>query len=204
MHLYKNGEVIPIETFYLIDYENVNSEGLTGCNKLGKSDHIVIFFTKNAKKIDMSEIADHGEADMDMCEVQRRSLYKRFPFQYWESEAYAPEQLNFYEMALAGYKLRWRAEKLYICEYLPDGQTKDDRLVKRNPMGFAMMYNQNILLSKSWKEKCVNTVRMTALAVYAKHPKYIFSSNAKALALVTYPLGAILAMRRKRQYDRLG
>ena len=69
MHLYKNGEVIPIETFYLIDYENVNSEGLTGCNKLGKSDHIVIFFTKNAKKIDMSEIADHGEADMDMCEV---------------------------------------------------------------------------------------------------------------------------------------
>ena len=142
--------------------------------------------------------------DMDMCEVQRLSLYKRFPFQYWESEAYAPEQLNFYEMALAGYKLRWRAEKLYICEYLPDGQTKDDRLVKRNPMGFAMMYNQNILLSKSWKEKCVNTVRMTALAVYAKHPKYIFSSNAKALALVTYPLGAILAMRRKRQYDRLG
>ncbi len=58
-----------IETYYLIDYENVNSEGLTGCNKLKDTDHIVIFFTKNAMKIDMSKIADHGDADLKMIEV---------------------------------------------------------------------------------------------------------------------------------------
>ena len=58
-----------IETFYLVDYENVGSEGLSGCNKLNKTDHILIFFTKNAKKIDMSEIANHGEATLDMIEV---------------------------------------------------------------------------------------------------------------------------------------
>lgn len=61
--------MILIETFYLIDYENVGSDGLSGCDKLGKTDHIVIFFTKNAKKIDMSEIANHGEAELDMIEV---------------------------------------------------------------------------------------------------------------------------------------
>lgn len=61
--------VIFIETYYLIDYENVGSDGLSGCEKLGKTDHIIIFFTKNAKKIDMSEIADHGEAELDMKEV---------------------------------------------------------------------------------------------------------------------------------------
>lgn len=58
-----------IETFYLIDYENVNSDGLAGCDKLIKTDHIIIFFTKNAKKINMSEIANHGEAGLDMIEV---------------------------------------------------------------------------------------------------------------------------------------
>lgn len=141
--------------------------------------------------------------DMDMCEVQRVSMYKRFPFQYWDSETYAPEQLCFYEMALAGYTVRWHAEKLYICDYLPDGQTRDDHLVKRNPMGFAMMYNQNILLSNSFKEKCINTVRMTALAIYAKHPGYILQSNAKFLACLTFPAGAMLALRRMRQYKRL-
>lgn len=40
-----------METYYLIDYENVNSDGLSGCDKLAKSDHIIIFFTKNAMKI---------------------------------------------------------------------------------------------------------------------------------------------------------
>ena len=58
-----------IETFYLIDYENVNSDGLAGCDKLTKTDHIIIFFTKNAMKINMSEIANHGDAELDMIEV---------------------------------------------------------------------------------------------------------------------------------------
>lgn len=58
-----------METFYLVDYENVGGEGLRGCNKLNKTDHIIIFFTKNAKKIDMSEIANHGEATLEMIEV---------------------------------------------------------------------------------------------------------------------------------------
>lgn len=62
-------EVDIIETYYLIDYENVGADGLAGCDKLTKSDHIYIFFTKNAKKIDMTEIANHGEAELDMIEV---------------------------------------------------------------------------------------------------------------------------------------
>ena len=61
--------VILIETYYLIDYENVSGDGLSGCDRLSKEDHIIIFFTKNAKKIDMSEIANHGEAELDMIEV---------------------------------------------------------------------------------------------------------------------------------------
>lgn len=141
--------------------------------------------------------------DMDMCEVHRVSLFIKFPFQVWDTEYYAPERLNFYEIAFAGYKLRWRAEKLYICEYLPDGQTKNDRLVKRNPMGFAMMFNQNVLLSESFLEKCRNVIRMTALAIYGKHPEYILNSNAKGLAILTFPLGVLLAERRKRQYKTL-
>lgn len=61
--------MIYIETFYLIDYENVHGDGLSGCQDLGKTDHIVIFFTQNAKNIDMSDISNHGAADLDMIEV---------------------------------------------------------------------------------------------------------------------------------------
>lgn len=56
-------------TYYLIDYENVKGEGLNGCSGLSKTDHIIIFFTRNAMKISMSEIADHGKAELEMIEV---------------------------------------------------------------------------------------------------------------------------------------
>lgn len=141
--------------------------------------------------------------DMDMCEAERISLLRQFPHQVWPTEAFAPEQLNHNAMALAGYKYRWRAEKLYICDYLTDGLTKDDRIVKNNPMGYAMMHNQNILLSKSFREKCCCAMQMTALALYAGHPEYLSKSNSIAATVVTFPLGVALSVRRWMQYKKL-
>jgi hypothetical protein len=58
-----------IDTYYLIDYENVGSNGLSGCKNTTASDHIIIFFTQNAKKIDMAEIANHGKSELKMIEI---------------------------------------------------------------------------------------------------------------------------------------
>lgn len=141
--------------------------------------------------------------DMDMCEASRVDLFKQFPFQAWTSETFAPEQLNYNEIALAGYKYRWRAEKLYVCQYLPDGQTRDDGLVKRNPMGFAMMHNQNMKIRKSFKEKCKCAMQMTALCIYAGHVRYLTKTNCFLATLITFPLGIALSFRRQRQYAKI-
>lgn len=141
--------------------------------------------------------------DMDMCEVHRTELLRRFPFQYWPTEGYAPEQLNYNAIALAGYKYRWRAEKLYICDYLPDGQTRNDRLVKMNPMGFAMMHNQNMLLLESFPDKLWCAMQLTALVLYAGNPSYLLKSNCMAATLLTLPVGAALSVRRWMQYRKL-
>ena len=58
-----------METYYLIDFENVHGAGLTGCSSLKSTEHIVIFFTQNARVIDMRDIANHGEAALEMIEV---------------------------------------------------------------------------------------------------------------------------------------
>ena len=141
--------------------------------------------------------------DMDMCEVHRTELFKKFPFQFWPTEAYAPEQLPFYEMALAGYKLRWRAEKLYICDYLPDGQTQDNKLVARNPMGFAMMYNQDMKCFSGFKRRFNDAMQMTALSFYAGHMSYLFKTNFVLMSLIAFFPGLILGLRRKRQFASL-
>lgn len=55
--------MIEIETYYLIDYENVHNEGLDGCDNLSEHDHIVIFYTKHAEIKD-KEI-DYGKAHLE-------------------------------------------------------------------------------------------------------------------------------------------
>lgn len=39
-----------IETYYLVDFENVNEKGLESSDELGEHDHICIFYTKNTPK----------------------------------------------------------------------------------------------------------------------------------------------------------
>ena len=58
-----------IDTYYLVDYENVGINGLSGCKNMTSSEHIIIFFTQNARKIDMAEIANHGTAELKMIEI---------------------------------------------------------------------------------------------------------------------------------------
>ena len=106
-------------------------------------------------------------------------------------------------MSFDGYKIRWHADKLYVCEYLDDGQTKDDRLVMNNPMGFAMMYNQNMRIHSSLKEKCYDAIQMIALALYGKNPKYLIHSNEKWITLLLMPIGGLLFLRRAHQYRLL-
>ena len=53
-----------IKTYYLIDYENVGSEGFKGCEKLRGTDIIHLFYTDNSRKIDLDIINDHGESKL--------------------------------------------------------------------------------------------------------------------------------------------
>ncbi|MCH5249469.1 MAG: hypothetical protein J1E98_06035 [Lachnospiraceae bacterium] len=58
-----------VETYYLIDYENVNEDGLTGSEKLGSHDHVLIFSTKNASKISIGKLNDFNSVDLSSHEI---------------------------------------------------------------------------------------------------------------------------------------
>ena len=187
------------------DLENIGGIGFAKCYPDGR------FMKNQVPIIDPAKgyvDATHIERakynlNMDMCEVHRTKLFREFPFQYWHDEAYAPEQLSFYNMAMAGWKLRWRADKLYICEYLPDGQTRDNRLVKRNPMGFAMMYNQNLLFHEDFSSRFNDAAQMIALSFYAGNLHYLKKSNSKSMTALAFPAGILLGIRRKIQFRKI-
>ena len=141
--------------------------------------------------------------DMDMCEAERTSLLREYPHWCWPTEKFAPEQLNHNEMALAGYQYRWRTEKLYICDYLQDGLTKQDTIVKQNPMGYAMMHNQNMLIQKTFREKLYSAMQMTALSMYAGNFSYLKETNCMLATVLSFPLGIALSIRRRLQYAKM-
>ena len=141
--------------------------------------------------------------DMDCFEVIRTSLLKEYPFQYWPTEEYAPPALNYNAMALDGWKIRWRTGHFYICEYLTDGLTKSNIKVKKNPMGYAMMYNQDLLRFPNFKSRCYNAIQMTALCIAAGHWGYLLKSNALFVTALTLPLGIVWGIRRKLQFAKM-
>lgn len=52
----------PVETYYLIDFENVHEDGLICSKKLTQHDHIHIFSTTNAPKISLEKLASFNYA----------------------------------------------------------------------------------------------------------------------------------------------
>lgn len=147
---------------------------------------------------------DKYELDADMCEAYKTELFSRFPMAEWPGEKFAPEQIALNDIALAGYKIRWHKDIIYLCEYLDDGLTKgSSRLEKQNPMGYAMMYNHKLLYNISRKEKLYVACQHIALSLYGKHPEYILRSNSLIYTILMFPIGMILSVRRWVQYRRV-
>lgn len=70
MKFFKNADKkTAVKTHYLIDLENVQTEGFSGCDKLTEDSMIHIFYTENSKKIDLDIIAVLGHARVELHKV---------------------------------------------------------------------------------------------------------------------------------------
>lgn len=142
--------------------------------------------------------------DADMCEAWKTEVLKNHPFPVWQGEKFAPEQLVLYDLALKGLKIRWYPIAMAVCEYQEGGLTLGaSKLEKENPMGYAMMYNQNLKIYSSIKRNFYDAMQMTALAVYSGCLSYLKKSNNKLATVLTFPFGILLGIRRGIQYSKI-
>ena len=94
--------------------------------------------------------------DVDCNEVYKISVLKNYPFIVWPGEIFTPESTVLNSMALDGYKIRWLNRIGVIAEYQEDGMTKNSwGLQRKNPMGYAMLFNSNLLHQKGLKSVTV-------------------------------------------------
>lgn len=139
----------------------------------------------------------------DMAEVYRTSILKKYPFKVWEGETFVPESTVWNQIALDGYPLRWYKDIIYVCEYLDDGLTKGSwNLLKKNPMGYAMMYNHFLLTEKTGRFNIV--VQMISCLCLGHNLKLVFKSNAPFFSVLCVPIGIVLYIRRRNQLKKIG
>lgn len=141
--------------------------------------------------------------ETDACEVYKTAILRNHPFKVWPCEKFIPEEIIWNQIALEGYTLRWYNKVTYIARYQEEGLTKDSfNLIKKNPMGYAMMYKQRISLSQSFKDKIYNASQMIAYAVIGKQMDFIFKETNLLIILLSLPIGFLLSIRRKIQYNQ--
>lgn len=128
-----------MDTFYLIDFENVHSNGLVGCKVLDTNDHLVIFYTENAKNLDMDVINNHGKSSLVMEKVPKgkQSLDKHL-IDYMEklTEKHRKDctiiivsKDNDYNKAIAEFHKQY-GSKIYKVERIKDYKPQKNSTVK--------------------------------------------------------------------------
>ena len=110
----------------------------------------------------------------DMAEAFFTEKIQKYTFPVWEGENFTPEAVVWNQMALDGYKLRWFNQVIYLCEYQEDGLTRSSwKLLKNNPMGYAMLFNTQLKSSKEIKERINITLQFISSCCLAKEYNYI-------------------------------
>ena len=141
--------------------------------------------------------------DKDACEVYRTDLLRSHPFEVWEGEKFVPEGVVWNQLALEGYSLRWYNRVTCIVRYQEEGLTKGSwNLYKKNPMGYAMMFNHNLNYSPSLGDKVNNVIQMVCCICLSGNIQYLFKTNAPIMSVLFFPLGFALSIRRIFQFRK--
>ena len=63
-----------METFYLVDFENVHNDGIANIDSLSKDDHVHIFSTQNAMNISKKVFWLNKDIKSHLVPVRKQSL----------------------------------------------------------------------------------------------------------------------------------
>ena len=79
----------------------------------------------------------------DKAEAFYTDILKQYPFPEIEGEKFLTESVVWDRIAYDGYKIRWKNQVIYLCEYIEDGLTAQGRSIfAKNPKGYALSVRQ--------------------------------------------------------------
>lgn len=136
----------------------------------------------------------------DMAEVFKTDILRLYPFPEFEGEKFLTEAVVWNRIAKK-YKLRYFNANIYICDYLPEGLSKNIRRHHRNsPLGTMLYY------SSLTKDKRYGLKRHILDAI--SYWRYTWNYKGKRIlppfwVWLFFPIGVLVYIRDIRQENKL-
>ena len=167
-------------SFAYNDKDSINNVGFVDCKNYERKsfglerDRILVFYT---------------------------DIMRKYIIPVWKDEIFTPESVFIDQMALDGYIMRYYERSIYGGEYQTGGLSASSwRLLRDNPMGYAMMYNVHMQYHKSYKQRLKDVIQFVSCCCIKGEYLYILKCKYPILAILLFIPGFLLAQRRKRQF----
>lgn len=135
--------------------------------------------------------------------VFRSEILKNYLFPEIVGEKFITE-CYIYDKIDQKYKYVVLPKVLTICEYLNDGYSKNSIILLRdNPKGWMLYYNQKAKYSKALKSKMHSICQYICYAILSNSKNIVKNATYKFLAFLFLPLGYMLSVKRKKQYKNI-
>lgn len=145
---YLTCNALEIVANYINTVKDPNIAGICGLKGKSQTDMVGTTFDKTIKDLYHYE-RDRYHITGDKAEIFYTNVLRQFPFSEYKDENFITEATVWNQIALAGYRLRYFNEIIYICEYLEDGLTAQiEKKLASNPKGFLEYIQQLLLLNK--------------------------------------------------------
>lgn len=127
----------------------------------------------------------------EYIQIYKTDIISQYRYPLYEGEKYM--NLSYVQDQIdLQYKFKIIQEPLMICEYMPDGITRNHRkMIKNNPMGYIEFRRQQMVLAKDLKSKLIATITYDTGNIIGKNKKWLKNSPNKILSAVCYPLAVI-------------
>lgn len=135
----------------------------------------------------------------DMAEVIRTDVMKEYPIPEFEGEKFCPEAVFFNRIAQK-YKLRYFFEKIYICDYLPDGLTaRITKIRMESPQASMICYSELTKCDIPAIQKIKAAINYWRFSFCSKKRMQILVKGIGLLWLSCMPIGYYLYIRDLKQ-----
>ena len=182
-----------IEAYYQ-KYKDDDSIGVWAFLKQTRSRGIILRMPEDEYVGDYIEERIHKRRPGDMAEVFRTQALREFPFPEFPGERFLSEDVVWIPLAMK-YRSVFINKAIYLFEYLPDGLTNNDKVLKfASPLG-SMMRGKMLM-----KKECGMLSRVRGAIIYTCYKKEVIDAITpcvelthwcdKFMAALLAPLGA--------------